>query len=90
MAHRSAILLRQRCLDHSGEESLLFADGLDEAILGITVRDGVAIVAYDIKTVFGILRKRDGMTREEAEEFFDYNIQGAWVGEATPLFLLRV
>lgn len=87
MARRSAISLRQRCLDISGEESLLFADGYDAAILGITWRDNVAIVVYDTQSVIDILRKRDGMTHEEAEEFFDFNVQGARVGVATPIFM---
>ena len=30
---------------------------------------------------------RDGMTYEEAFEFFDFNIMGAWVGKKTPMFL---
>jgi hypothetical protein len=87
MARRSEISLRQRCIDLSGEESLLFADGFDAAIIGFAWRESVAIVAYDTRSVIDILRKRDGMTREDAEEFFDYNIQGAWIGEATPIFV---
>ena len=27
------------------------------------------------------------MTNEEAIEFFEYNIQGAWVGEGTPCYV---
>jgi hypothetical protein len=34
-----------------------------------------------------ILIERDGMTDEEAMEYFDFNVQGAWVGESTPVFL---
>ena len=30
---------------------------------------------------------REGMTEEEALEYFDYNVQGAWVGEGTPIFV---
>ena len=26
------------------------------------------------------------MTDEEAVEYFDYNVTGAWVGENTPIF----
>ena len=29
----------------------------------------------------------DGMSIEEAEEFFEYNQLGAWVGETTPVFI---
>ena len=34
--------------------------------------------------------KRDGMRPEEAREFFEYNVTGAWVGEETPIFLERM
>jgi len=30
------------------------------------------------------------MTRWEAEEYFDYNVQGAYVGERTPIFAERI
>jgi len=30
------------------------------------------------------------MPEEDAEEFFDFNVQGAYVGEATPVFLDKV
>ncbi len=29
----------------------------------------------------------DGMSEEEAEEFFDYNQLGSYVGEQTPCFI---
>lgn len=31
--------------------------------------------------------KRDGMTYEEALEYFDFNIQCAWLGEFTPIYI---
>jgi len=30
---------------------------------------------------------RDGMSWEDAVEFFDFNTVGAWVGEQTPLIM---
>jgi hypothetical protein len=30
--------------------------------------------------------QRDGMTDEEANEFFEYNVHSAWVGDKTPIF----
>ena len=30
------------------------------------------------------------MSREEAEEFFEHNVAGAYVGENTPVFLTRL
>ena len=32
---------------------------------------------------------RDGMSYEDAIEFFDFNMIGAWVGEFTPIFIRR-
>jgi hypothetical protein len=31
--------------------------------------------------------ERDGMSREEATEFFDFNIACAWVGNGTPIYI---
>ena len=31
--------------------------------------------------------ERDGMTRDDAEEFFQFNTVGSWVGEKTPIFI---
>ena len=30
---------------------------------------------------------RDGCSLDDAEEYFDFNIAGAWVGEYTPAFI---
>jgi hypothetical protein len=67
-------------------EGLLFADGFDEAIIGVAERIGMeAVVAYDIDKIIEIL-SRD-MTEEEAIEYFDFNIIGAYVGERTPIYV---
>ena len=68
---------------------LLKADGFDEAIIGVVERIGTQALCYDQEKVIDILIKRDGMTYEEAVEYFDFNIAGAWVGEHTPFFLTR-
>lgn len=79
---------RKRCLEIADEpDNLLFAEGYDAAILGIANIEGDEVVAYDAAKVISILRRRDGMSRNEAEEFFDYNIGGTHIGERTPLFL---
>jgi hypothetical protein len=33
--------------------------------------------------------KRDGMTEEEALEYFHFNVVGAYVGKFTPVFITR-
>ena len=68
---------------------MLKADGLDEAIIGVGRRCSQPdVLVYDTKRVLRILVGRDGMSWEEAEEFFEFNIVGAWVGDETPLFMV--
>jgi len=69
-------------------EDILTADGLDDAIIGVGTRCGQPPIAvYDVSKVLDILVDRDGMTYEEAEEYFGFNIEGAWVGGQTPIWL---
>lgn len=66
----------------------LFADGFDDAIIGYTERmNQKPIVAYSVNKIIEILVNRDGMTYEEAMEYFDYNIGGGWLGEGTPMWI---
>jgi hypothetical protein len=71
-------------------ENALLADGFDDAIVGVAMRCSMpALVVYDAAKCIDILMQRDGMSHEEAFEFFDFNTLGAWAGEGTPLFLWR-
>lgn len=72
---------------HTSDDVLL-ADGLDAAAIGVAYSAGTeARVVYDITKVIDILVSRDGMSREEAQEFFDFNIVSAYVGSRTPVFI---
>ena len=62
----------------------MLADGLDDALAGYDSR-GRAI--YLIEEILGMLITRDGMTEEEAQEFFDFNIECAHVGQFTPIYM---
>jgi hypothetical protein len=71
------------------EDAPLCADGFDEAILGVARRAGKLLgVVYDKDRCIDLLCK--DMNYEEALEYFDYNIAGAWVGPLTPLFLEKI
>lgn len=73
------------------DEGVLFADGFDSAFLGISQQAGKPpVAAYDIDECIRVLRVRDGMTWEEAEEFFSFNTLCAYVGERTPVFVQRM
>ena len=65
------------------------ADGFDEAILGVGYRCGQdEILVYDRDMCIHILVK-DGMSYEEAVEYFEFNVEGSWVGDLTPMFVQR-
>ena len=69
------------------DPEILCADGYDEALIGYVDRFGQEPVAlYDRARYIALLVERDGMTEDEAEEFFAFNVIGAWVGEYTPAF----
>jgi hypothetical protein len=61
---------------------------LEPAIVGVTDEFGVGRrILYSKDKIIQILQERDGMTWDEAEEFFDYNIIGGYFGEQNPVFL---
>lgn len=69
------------------DTEVLHPTGLEQAIIGIVERFGMQpVILLDREKCIDILVKRDGMTEEEADEFFEYNIIGAWMGEGTPCF----
>lgn len=72
------------------DDRILLIDGQDEAIVGIGERCGQpAVAVYDrAKLHAGFVEQ--GMTEEEASEWIDFNIAGAWVGPNTPMLLTKL
>ena len=66
----------------------LVPTGFVDAYMGYAEREGLAVAVFDADKCLEILQ-RDGMTYEEAQEFFNFNVLGAHLGENTPLFLWR-
>jgi len=72
---------------------MLRIDGFDEAIIGpALVWDSTGmrrnVIVYDAEKILEILMRRDGMTdMEEAREFIEFNIEGAYVGPHTPVLV---
>jgi hypothetical protein len=77
-------------LEEEMEEGLLLADGFEDAFIGVVhvfTREGREPRAlYDLEKCVRILKKRDGMTEEDAWECLEFNTLGAYVGERTPGF----
>jgi hypothetical protein len=71
-----------------GYEGVMLADGFEDAFLGVAVRCASAPVAvYDYETCVKTLVARDGMSDDDAREWMQFNVIGAYVGEQTPWFL---
>ena len=65
-------------------EPILTMDGFDEAFIG--VENGVQPRAvYDVDRILEVLCR--DMSMWEAIEYFHHNIEGAYVGPATPLII---
>jgi hypothetical protein len=83
---------REIIVEFTGDEDLLFVDPerFDAAIIGVTERIGdLPTICYSKDKVLEILME-DGMSWEEAGEYYNFNIVGAYMGEYTPTFLEAV
>jgi hypothetical protein len=68
-------------------EEVVVCDGLDGALLGIASGCGRPDTAvYSVAKILDILMTRDGMTEENAEDYFGFNIEGGYC-EGAPMFL---
>jgi hypothetical protein len=84
--------IRDEILDQFGDDAhtMLFADGFDDAIVGVGSAFGGDLCAiYDADAIVESLMKQ-GMDYAEALEFYDFNIAGAHVGEQTPIFMHKI
>tara|TARA_R100001086_G_scaffold212384_1_gene128314 strand:+ start:3584 stop:3883 length:300 start_codon:yes stop_codon:yes gene_type:complete len=69
----------------------LYMDGFDDCIAGIgAVSNDIAVVVYDVRCIIEHLMSDEGMDEVEAWEYFGFNIEGAYVGENTPILMHRV
>jgi hypothetical protein len=84
--------------DLDPEISVILADGFEAAFLGMATQFSKEPVAvYDRRKCIAILAEQFAEAAENdldsawdmAEEYFSFNVEGAWVGEQTPMFLDR-
>lgn len=68
-------------------DELLFADGFDDAIIGVSCGMEESRVVYSIGKMIDILIKEHDMEANEADEFLQFNTIFAWVGDRTPIYL---
>jgi len=72
------------------DQDLLFMSEpeYDQAIIGVMERAGGSpVIAYDTQKILEILER--SMPMEDAQEFFEYNILGAYMGDRTPVYITQ-
>jgi len=66
-------------------------DGLDDSVIGqASIWNGnkrVEVLVYDADKMIKVFVDRDGMSEEEANEYILFNIEGAYIGEDTPVLV---
>lgn len=81
--------IRDFITDYVNGEEVLFlgseAGEFDSAIVGVTQRDGVIVVLYDQAKVIDCLTMQ-GMTDDEAWDWWSFNIESAFMGPLTPAY----
>ena len=75
---------------------MLKIDGHDDAILGPALIWGMDkkgggirtnVLVYDAEVIRNTLMERDNMEADEAREYIEFNIEGAYMGPDTPILV---
>ena len=77
-----------RALLADENEDALLLDGFEQAFIGVARRCGQpSLAAYSYAKCIDVLMSRDGMEWDDAVEFFEFNVVGAWMGPNTPVIV---
>jgi hypothetical protein len=63
---------------------MLTVDGFDGCLIG---KDSKDRAIYDADAMIEVLMNRDEMSRDEALDFFWFNIDGSSMGSETPIYV---
>jgi hypothetical protein len=66
-------------------KTILLMDEYEKAFLGVDFKDEHPRAVYSINKIVAILAKE--MSEEDAWEYFNFNIAGAFVGPQTPIYI---
>lgn len=73
-------------LEQYPDEEFVILDGLDSAVVGIDANELRLI--YSVQLIIKKLVKQ-GLSEQDAHEWFAYNILGAHMGPKTPIYLIQ-
>ena len=78
---------RNELAEHFGDD-LMFATNFDNAIIGVSM--GISCgtkVVYDAEEMARTLVVSEGITKQEAWEYLEFNTFNAYAGDNTPIFV---
>ena len=78
--------LREPFLSENADD-MLKVDGLDRAIIGIGRQFSQQFFVYDYDKCIEVFMTRDDMSEEDAREWMEVNVVGAYMGPGTPTFV---
>lgn len=82
--------MKVKTIEEKDEEAgVLLADGFEKAFVGYVTQFNTMLACYDYDKCIKIMMTRDKMTDEEAIEYMEYNVTGAYMGKYTPCFLRK-
>ena len=72
-------------LQENDPDAILF-DGMDAALVGVATQFTNHLAVYDYQKTIEVFM-RQGMDREGAIEWIEFNVTGAYLGEHTPILI---
>ena len=82
--------IEEQAVDNPDMVRLEPVKNFDQCIAGVVTRINLNVLCYDTMKILRMLQKEMGMTADEAEEHYSYNIEGSHMGEHSPVFLNAV
>lgn len=73
-------------LQEGYSQPLVFADGFDDCVIGVTDDFGTIRVVYSVDKMIESLMS-EGDSYAEAREYLEFNTLTAWVGDNTPIYV---
>jgi hypothetical protein len=83
MENSNELSAREKILAFVPDEELLFADGFDDAIIGLDTNN--LRVVYSKQKMIEILEPEMGL--DDAIEYLEFNTWCAYVGDKTPIYI---
>jgi len=77
---------RKELLRQLEEWECLVMPEYEEALIGISMCTQPKAV-YNAESIIHVLMRQDEMNYQDAREHFEFNIQGSYVGDKTPIYV---